>query len=85
MLDGLCRGNHAGIERLGTLVLFHDLLALVEEALHRLAGLAARRFVDQFENLLKALDLAFGLAVMLFERRTQLVGVRRLRHLRQCL
>src|SRR5216683_7712067 len=71
MLDGLGRGQHAGIERLAALVLVHDLLALVEDALDGVTGLAARRLVDQFENLLEAFDLAFGLAEMLFERRAQ--------------
>src|SRR4051812_33857750 len=45
---------------------------------------AARRLFDQFENLFQTLDLTFGLAVMLFEGRAQLVGTGRLRHFRQC-
>src|SRR5882724_2033595 len=85
VLDGLRGGKHAGVKRLAALVLVHDLLALVEDALDRVAGLAARRLVEQFENLLEALDLAFGLAVVLFERRTQLVGLSGLRHFRQHL
>ena len=85
MLDGLRRGEQAGIERLGALVLVHDLLALVENAHDGIAGLAAGRLVEQFENLLEALDLAFGLVVMLLERGAQLVGGGRLRHLRQRL
>src|SRR5712692_6323778 len=85
VLDRLRGGKHAGVKRLAALVLVHDLLALVEDALDRVAGLAARRLVEQFENLLEALDLAFGLAVMLFERRTQLVGLSGLRHFRQRL
>jgi hypothetical protein len=49
------------------------------------AGLAARRLVDQFEDLFQPLDLALGLAMMLFERRAQLVGLGGLRHFRQRL
>src|SRR5713226_7634880 len=74
MLDGLRRGKHAGIECLAALVLVHDLLALVEDALDRVAGLAARRLVEQFEDLFETLHLTFGLAMMLLERRPQLVG-----------
>src|SRR5258708_38177426 len=46
MLDGLRRGNHAGGERLGTLVLFHGRRALIAQALARLAALAALRSAD---------------------------------------
>src|SRR5260370_34767972 len=69
VFDGLRRCKHAGVKRLAALVLLHDLLALLEDALDRIAGLAARRHVEHLENLLETLDMAFGLAMMLLERR----------------
>ena len=83
MFDGLRRREHGSVERVGAFVLLHHFLALIEDALDAIAGLAARRLFHQFENLFEALDLAFGLAMMLLEGRSQLVGTGRLRHLRQ--
>src|SRR3981189_2112007 len=48
VLDGFRCGNPAGIPRLRTLVFVPDRFALAEDALDRLAGFGARRFVHQF-------------------------------------
>jgi len=53
------------------------------DALDRIAGLAARWLVEQFEDLLEAFHLSLGLAVMLLERRPQLVGLGGFCHFRQ--
>jgi hypothetical protein len=50
----------AGVQRGCALVLFHDLLALIENALDGIAFLAACGFAKELEDLVKAFDLAFG-------------------------
>jgi hypothetical protein len=78
-------GEQAGIEGRFALVLFHDFLALIEDAFDGVALLAARWLAEQIEYLLQAPDLAFRLVMMFFECRPKLVGVGRLGHLRQRL
>jgi hypothetical protein len=71
-------GEQAGIEGRFALVLFHDFLALIEDAFDGVALLAARWLAEQIEYLLQAPDLAFRLVMMFFECRPKLVGVGRL-------
>jgi hypothetical protein len=85
VLDGLRGGQETGVQRLSALVFGHDLLAFVEDALDRVALLAARGLTDQLEHLLQPLDLAFGLVLMLLERGGQLLRLRSLGHLGQRL
>src|SRR6185312_2598694 len=85
MLDRLRRGEQTGVERLAPPVFGHDLLALIENAFNRVAGLSSRRHVEQPENLLQTINLTFSLIMMLFKSGAQLVGVGGLRHLRQRL
>jgi hypothetical protein len=78
VLDRLRGGEQAGIEGRFALVLFHDFLALIEDAFDGVALLAARRLAEQVEYLLQAPDLAFRLIMMFFECRPMLVGICRL-------
>src|SRR4051794_36920743 len=83
MLDRLRRRDKTGIERGRALELLDDFLALVEDAFDGRALFALRLFFDQFEHLLKTLDLTFGFAMMLFKRRAEIIILRSFRHLRQ--
>ena len=83
MLDRLRARQQAGVEGRRALVFLHDLLAFVDDADDGIAGLALRLLADQAEHLFEPLHLAFGLRVMLLERRPELVRLRRLRHLGQ--
>ena len=65
----LSRRKQPGIERGGTFVFRHDLRAFIGNANDRGAGFSLRLLVDDAEYLLKPLNLAFGLAAMLFEGR----------------
>src|SRR3954467_12266133 len=85
MLDRLSRRQQAGVERGRVGILFHDLLAFVEDALDGVALLAARGLAEQLEYLFEALDLPFRLVVMLFESGPQLVRIGSLRHFRKRL
>jgi hypothetical protein len=67
MLDRLHRRQQAGIERRRALVFLHDLGALIGDADNGVAGLGLRPFVYHAENLFKPRDMAFRLAVVLFE------------------
>ena len=83
MLDGLRAGQQTGVERRRPLELLDHLLALVDEAVDRLALLAFRRLLDHREHLLQAIDLALRFPLVLRERLAQVGGLRRLRHLGQ--
>ena len=85
MLDRLGCGQQAGIERGRIGILFHDLLAFFDKALDGIALLAARGLAEQLEYLFQPFDVPLGLVVVLFERRPQLIRIRRLRHFRQRL
>ena len=75
MLDRLGRSKKAGVKGWHALVLVHDLLAFVKNTLDRITRFAPRRGIDQFKDLLKPLNLAFGFVVMFFEGRAQFVGL----------
>ena len=75
MLDRLRGGEQAGIERGRILVLRHDLLAFIEDALDGIAFLAARGLAEQLEDFLEPLDLPLGLVVVLLECRAKLVDL----------
>jgi hypothetical protein len=77
MLDCLRCSEKASIQSGLAFVLLHYLSSFVQDALDRLAFLAARRFAEKFENLLKAFELPFGFIVVFFECGPQLL--RRLR------
>src|SRR6185312_2036645 len=66
------------------LSLFDDLLAFLDQTHHSLAGFGARRFPEQVEALVKALNLAFRFKQMFFEAFTQTVEACRFRHLWKC-
>src|SRR6185312_16092651 len=51
----------------------------------RLAGLSARRLADNTEDAVEAFDLTLGLPKVLVKSCSQLLGLRSLRHLGQCL
>ena len=85
MLDRLRCRQQPGVECRRVGVFVHDLLALIENALDRVAFLAARGLAELLEDLLESLDLALGLVMMPFKRRPQLIRVGRLRHFRQGL
>lgn len=83
MFDGLRRSEKARVERRCAFILFHDFLAFLDNAFDRVALLAARGFAEDFENLLKPLDLGFRLALMLLKGGAQLLGIRGLCHFGQ--
>src|SRR5918996_5566203 len=83
MLDLLRADDQGGIEDLGGLDLLDHLLGLLDQALHRLAALAARADVELLEYLVQALDLTVGLVEMMLERLPQLGRLGRFGHLRQ--
>ncbi len=85
VLDRLGGGDEAGVERLGALEVLDDGLAFLDDAEDGVAGLAAGGFADQFEHLLQALDMTFGLFEMLLEAGLQLGRLGRLGHLGQRL
>src|SRR5581483_10858495 len=80
MLDGLTRGDHAGIAHGPRPGLAHDLLPLLDQALDGLAGLAAGRPVHEGEDALQALDLALRLLEMVLERAPELAALGVLGH-----
>jgi hypothetical protein len=59
------------------------ILAFVQDAFDGVAFLAARRLAQKFEDLLQAIGLSFGFVMMFFECSPKLIGIGRLRHLRQ--
>ena len=67
MLDGLGRGDQAGVKGRGALGLRHHFLTLFDNAVDRGAGLALSALPDDLEDLLQALDLSLGLVLVLFE------------------
>jgi hypothetical protein len=72
VLHRLSRRKQPGIERGGTFVFLHDLRAFIGNANDRGTGFSLRLLVDDGEYLFESLNLAFGLAAMLFEGRLQL-------------
>src|SRR6476620_3235670 len=83
MLDSLRGSQETGVEGGRTLVLGHDLRAFLGNAHDRCTGLALGLLLDQRENLFEALNLPFGLAVVLLKGSLELLALRRLRHLWQ--
>lgn len=65
MLDRLGGGDQASVKSRRFLELLDYLLAFGDDALDGLASLTSRRPAEQFEDLLKAFDLALRLVVML--------------------
>src|SRR6478735_11385480 len=85
MLDCLGRRQKACIEGRRALELLHDLGAFIGDAVDGVADLAARRFADDLEDLLKPRNLAAGFALVLGESGLELARLRSLRHFRQRL
>jgi len=56
MLDRSRGRQQPGIESRGILVLLHDFLAFIENALRRVALLAARGLAEKLEDLFKPFD-----------------------------
>ena len=83
MLDFLRRRDHRRIARGVVVDVAHHLLAFLDETLHTLARLAARRHVQLLEDLFETFDLLFGLLQMFFDCLSQLFTRSLLRHLRQ--
>src|SRR3954468_7679032 len=83
MLDRLRGSQETGVEGGRTLVLGHDLRAFLGNAHDRCTGLALGLLLDQRENLFEALNLTFGLAVVLLEVSLELLALSGLRHLWQ--
>src|SRR6185437_14790042 len=73
----------AGIQSWRTLEIGYDLLAFIDDSVDGVAGFAAGRCLDELEHLLKTLDMAFRLFLVLFKGGLEVFGLRRLRHLRQ--
>jgi hypothetical protein len=72
MFDGLSRGEHRGIKNLRIGDLVHLVLGFLDQADDRLALHAARRLIDFVEDFFEPLDLAFRLAMVMFEGLFQL-------------
>jgi hypothetical protein len=53
VLDGLCCRQEPGVGRGRASEVLHDFLAFVDQTLDRIASLAARGFLDNFEDLLE--------------------------------
>jgi len=85
MLDRLRGGEHRGVEDLLVGHLAHDLLSLVQDAVHRGAVHALDLLAVHLEDLLQALHLSLGLAQVCLERLLELGRARLLDHLRQRL
>src|SRR3954468_1236364 len=83
MLDRLRGSQETGVEGGRTLVLGHDLRAFLGNAHDRCTGLALGLLLDQRENLFEALNLTFGLAVVLLKGSLELLALSGLRHLWQ--
>src|SRR3954468_9093227 len=83
MLDRLRGSQETGVEGGCPLVLGHDLRAFFGNAHDRCTGLALGLLIDQRENLFQALNLTFGLAVVLLEGSLELLALSGLRHLWQ--
>src|SRR5271165_370406 len=83
VLDRLRVGEQGGIEQRTLLEFLQDLLALFDDAVDRLAGLAAGAAAHRLERLLQALDLMLGLFAMLGEGVLQLRAFHRTLHLAQ--
>src|SRR6476660_6497536 len=83
MLDRLRGSQETGVEGGRTLVLGHDLRAVLGNAHDRCTGLALGLLLDQRENLFEALNLTLGLAVVLLECSLELRALSGLRHLWQ--
>jgi hypothetical protein len=61
VLDGLSRGEKAGVQRLARALLLHDFLTLLEDALDRFARLGLWPAADQLKHLLQAFDMLLRL------------------------
>src|SRR3954470_9531302 len=83
MLDRLRGCQETGVEGGRTLVLGHDLRTFLGNPHDRCTGLALGLLIDQRENLFQALNLTFGLAVVLLEGSLELLALSGLRHLWQ--
>jgi hypothetical protein len=67
MTDGKPKRARRAAEQM-LVELKHRLRTFVDDPHDRIAGFAARRFVDLFEDLLKPRDVFFGLRLVLLER-----------------
>jgi nicotinamide-nucleotide amidase len=85
VLDGLRAPYQPRIQDRALVGFADQLLGLFDEALERRALLAFRLLAEQLEDLLEALDLAFGLLDVLGKGGLQVLRGRLLRHLRQRL
>jgi len=85
MLHALRCGNQASIYRGRLAFHFAHLVAFAEQPLHTFADWAFGIFAELLENLLKPLDVAFGLRQMLLERALELRVRGGLCHAGKCL
>lgn len=83
VLDGLCPGNQSRIKSIGALELLHNLLALLDDAEDRIAGLLLRRSFDKLEYLSQPLDMSFALTLMGLKCLLQVERVSSLSHFRK--
>ena len=79
MLDRLATSEETCVERFTSRVLLHDLIAFLEDALDRLAGLRLRAFANHLEDRLKSIHMPLGLVAMSQESGFQLLRFRSLR------
>ena len=84
MFDRLCGAEKTSVQSGRSFVLFDNLCTFVRDADDSCTGLALRFLLDNSKHLLKALDLAFGLGVVLLKCGLELLALRSLCHFRQC-
>jgi len=85
MLHPLRAGDQAGVDHRRLPLHLGHLRALLEQALHPLAGMSLGALVEVLEDLLEAADMLLGLPQMIVEPLPQVRGMGRLGHLRQRL
>ncbi len=73
MLDGLTGRDNAGIKNRLVIDLAHHFFGFLEKAIDSLALFGRGRFIDEFENLVEALDLLFSLGKVRVKHVAQLV------------
>jgi hypothetical protein len=85
MLDLLRRANQGRIQGRFPFEFFGHLVALLDQPLHRFAGLLLHRLTELFIDLVEAANLFLGLFQVFFESSAQFFGLRGFRHFRQRL